>query len=206
MKYLRIKNWNKFQHYKDRQPPWIKLHRSFFDDYEISCLQDASKLHLILIWLFAAQNDGKIPEDAIFLQKKLGLAKPPDLEPLINSGFLIMEQPASTVIAEGLQDASNLLLEKRREETEKSASAFAEFYAAYPRKVAKPDALKAWNSLALQNGSVEKLMAALEAAKASEQWTKDSGRFIPHPATWLRQRRFEDEAVVPAVTKPSLAL
>lgn len=204
MKYLKVKNWAKFQHYKDRQPPWIKLHRSFFDDYEVSCLQDASKLHLILIWLFASQNDGKIPEDANFLQKKLGLSKPPDLEALINNGFLITEQVDSNVLADGLQDDSNLRLEKRREETEKSARAFEAFYAAYPRKVAKPDALKAWKSLALQNGSVEKVMVALEAAKGSEQWVKDKGRFIPHPATWLRQRRFEDEQ--PAAQKQGLAL
>lgn len=204
MNYLKVKNWAKFQHYKDRQPPWIKLHRSFFDDYEVSCLQDASKLHLILIWLFASQNDGKIPEDANFLQKKLGLSRPPDLEPLINNGFLIREQVASKALADGLQDDSNLRLEKRREETEKSALAFEAFYAAYPRKVAKPEARKAWNKLALQNGAVEKLLAALETVKLTEQWQKNGGQFIPHPATWLNQRRFEDEQ--PAQAKPGLAL
>lgn len=204
MNYLRVKNWTKFQHYKDRQPPWIKLHRSFFDDYEVSCLQDASKLHLILIWLFAAQNDGKIPEDANFLQKKLGLGKPPDLEPLINNGFLIREQVDSNVLADGKQDDSNLHLEKRREETEKSARAFAEFYAAYPRKVAKPDALKAWNSLALQNGSIERVMAGLAAAKGSEQWARENGKFVPYPATWLRGRRWEDELAPAAERKVAL--
>lgn len=205
MNYLKVKNWTKFQHYKDRQPPWIKLHRSFFDDYEVSCLQDASKLHLILIWLFAAQNDGKIPEDANFLQKKLGLSKPPDLEPLIINGFLIREQVDSNVLADGLQSDSNLHLEKRREETEKSARAFEAFYAAYPKRVAKPDARKAWTALSLQNGDVEKLMTALEAAKASEQWTRENGKYIPHPHRWLSKRRFEDE-VGAAPTKPALAL
>lgn len=204
MNYLRVKNWTKFQHYKDRQPPWIKLHRSLFDDYEFSCLQDASKLHLILIWLFASQNDGKIPEDANFLQRKLGLNKPPDLKPLIIHGFLIPEHVDSKALAEGKQDASNLHLEKRREETEESARAFERFYFSYPRKVAKPEALRAWKSLSLQNGSFERLMTALEAAKGSEQWLKEGGRFIPHPATWLRQRRFEDEP--PPPQKQGLAL
>ena len=53
MNYLRVKNWEKFQHYKDRTPPWIKLYRDLLNDYEFSCLQDASKAHLMLIWLLA---------------------------------------------------------------------------------------------------------------------------------------------------------
>jgi hypothetical protein len=105
---LRIKNWTEFQHYKDRNPPWIKLHRALLDDYEFSRLHDASKAHLLLIWLFASQLDGAIPEDAQFLKRKLGLDKEPDLNLLINHGFLIPEQVASTALA---QDASNPLLE-----------------------------------------------------------------------------------------------
>ncbi len=27
----RIKNWDKFQHFKNRRPPWIKLHREILD-------------------------------------------------------------------------------------------------------------------------------------------------------------------------------
>jgi hypothetical protein len=204
VKYLTIKNWMKFQHYKDRNPPWIKLHRTLFDDYEFSRLQDASKLHLILIWLFASQNAGKIPEDANFLKSKLGLDKPPDLKALINSGFLLPEQGASNPIADGLQDASKLHLEKRREETEKNERAFTEFWSSYPRKVAKHDALKAWKSLSLHNGEVESLLGALEAAKSSDQWRKDNGQFIPHPAKWLRQRRFED--VLPVAPEKKVAL
>jgi hypothetical protein len=191
--YLRVKKWEEFQHYKDRNPPWIKLHRGILDDYEFSCLQDASKAHLMLIWVFASQNGGKIPEDANFLQRKLGLAKPPDLEILINHGFLIREQVDSTALAEGLHDDSKLRLEKRREEAEKSARAFQDFWDAYPRKVSKPDAVKAWKSLALHNGDVEKLMAGLASWKKSEQWSEQEGKFIPHPSRWLSKRRWEDE-------------
>ena len=34
---LRILNWEKFQHYKVRRPPWIKLHHSLLDDYAFHC-------------------------------------------------------------------------------------------------------------------------------------------------------------------------
>jgi hypothetical protein len=203
VRYLRIKNWEEFQHYKDRNPPWIKLHRSLLDDYEFSQLQDASKAHLMLIWLFASQNDGKIPEDARFLQRKLGLEKPPDLKTFIDHGLLIPEQDASNALADGKQDDSDALAlarsqeaEKRREEAERAREQFAAFWIAYPRKVAKPDAERAWQKLALHNGDFERVMNALETQKRSPKWREQEGQFIPHPATWLNGRRFEDEADV----------
>lgn len=204
MRYLTVKNWKQFQHYTDRSPPWIKLHRSVLDDYEFSCLQDASKAHLLLIWVFASQNDGRIPEDANFLQRKLGLNSKPDLNTLIEHGFLIVEQDACSTLAEGYQSDSNLLPreEERREETD--ALAFDAFWQAYPKKVAKLDALKAFKRARLKNGDFEAAMAALESAKQSDQWLRDDGKYIPHPATWLRKRRFEDEQ--PTAAKARLAL
>lgn len=117
MKYLKVKNWGEFQHYKDRNPPWIKLHRSLLDDYEFSRLQDASKAHLMLIWLFASQRDGTIPADPNFLKKKLGLQREPDLKTFIDHGLLIPEQNGSDVLAERKQNAP--LEEKRTNTTEK---------------------------------------------------------------------------------------
>ena len=120
MRYLRIKNWSEFQHYKDRNPPWIKLHRTLLDDYEFACLQDASKLHLMLIWLFASQCDGRVPDDPPFLMKKLGLSTKPDIKYLISHGFLLYDGDASNMLA---LDASNLRLETETEtETESTLS------------------------------------------------------------------------------------
>ena len=89
MKYLSVKNWETFQHYKERTPPWIKLHRDLLRDYTFSCLQDASKLHLMLIWLLASQLDNKIPADAEFIRKQIGVSGEIDFNELISKGFLI---------------------------------------------------------------------------------------------------------------------
>lgn len=105
MRYLTVKNWGEFQHYKDRNPPWIKLHRALLDDYEFSRLQDASKAHLMLIWLFASQRDGKVPNDPAFLKEKLGLQKEPNLQLFIDQGLLIPEQVASNTLADSKQSA-----------------------------------------------------------------------------------------------------
>lgn len=70
---------------------------------------------------------------------------------------------------------------------------FAEFWSEYPRKVAKAKAEKAWESVKPTDEVFEKIMQAVRRQKTSEQWRKDNGQYIPHPTTWLNQRRWEDE-------------
>ncbi len=70
---------------------------------------------------------------------------------------------------------------------------FLAFYQKYPRKEKKAEAFKEWKSIAPQNGTYEAIMSALEKFKSSEGWKKEEGKFIPHPSTWLYQRRWEDQ-------------
>lgn len=74
------------------------------------------------------------------------------------------------------------------------ADGFAAFWAAYPKKAGKADALKAWNKLAPDVVLQEQMGKVLEVQKQSQQWRKDGGQYIPMPATWLNGRRWEDEA------------
>jgi hypothetical protein len=68
---------------------------------------------------------------------------------------------------------------------------FELFWTAYPRKEAKPAARRAWEKLAPSGAVVEKIMASIPAWEKTEQWSER--RFIPHPATFLNQKRFNDE-------------
>lgn len=70
---------------------------------------------------------------------------------------------------------------------------FGRFWDEYPRKTAKKMAERAWMKIKMTNELYAKIMAALEEQKRSQQWTKDDGRFIPHPATWINQERWEDQ-------------
>lgn len=88
MKSFAIKNWNDFQHYSKRNPPWIKLHRSILDDYAFCSLPDEAKAHLMLLWAYASQNNGRVPADALFLERKLSITNL-DLDLLVERGFLI---------------------------------------------------------------------------------------------------------------------
>lgn len=70
---------------------------------------------------------------------------------------------------------------------------FDVFWKAYPRKSNKGGARKAWKKLSPDKELFAKIMAALEVAKKCEQWTKERGQFIPYPATWLNQERWDDD-------------
>ncbi len=83
---------------------------------------------------------------------------------------------------------SNTVIQKERLKNQ-----FAEFWKEYPRKVAKAKAEKAWESVKPTDEVFEKIMQAVRRQKLSEQWRKDNGQYIPHPTTWLNQKRWEDE-------------
>ncbi len=70
--------------------------------------------------------------------------------------------------------------------------AFDTFWAAYPRKIGKQAAKKAFAKV--PKSAWPKLVPAIDAQKKSRQWTVEDGRFIPNPATWLNQGRWDDEA------------
>ena len=70
---------------------------------------------------------------------------------------------------------------------------FEKFWSAYPRKEGKQKARAAFEKVTV---SLDVLLIALEAQKKSSQWTKDNGQFIPHAATWLNGKRWEDQLAV----------
>lgn len=84
---------------------------------------------------------------------------------------------------------------------EKTSERFALFWQAYPKKVGKGAAETAWRKLKPGAELVQTMLSAIAAAKKSSQWLRDGGQYIPNPATWLGQRRWEDEHVAPALAE-----
>ena len=79
----------------------------------------------------------------------------------------------------------------------KAASEFDEgfewFWSEYPVHKARRDAERAWRATEAHRPDTEVLIAALNSQMKSDAWTRDGGRFIPYPATWLNGARWEDE-------------
>ena len=83
--------------------------------------------------------------------------------------------------------------EERRKKKEEIDLYFARFWESYPRKEAKQTAKKAFEKLNPDEALLQTMLEAIERFKGSAQWREENGRFIPHPATWINQRRWEDE-------------
>lgn len=70
---------------------------------------------------------------------------------------------------------------------------FDRFWAVYPKKRARGDALKAWKSIKPSEQLLEQMRSTIGRATTSIDWTKNGGQYIPHPATWLRAQGWLDE-------------
>ena len=80
--------------------------------------------------------------------------------------------------------------ENEKENESKKAANFDRFWEAYPRKAGKVKAQTAFQKVTVP---VEIILSAIAEQKKSPQWQKDGGQFIPHPATWLNGKRWEDQ-------------
>lgn len=102
---------------------------------------------------------------------------------------------------EGMQEKQEWKNERIKEEKQTQPSQekttgesrFETFWKSYPKKVAKKDALKAWEKQKCGNGIFETVMEKLEQFKSSNAWTRDNGRYIPNPASWINGERWNDE-------------
>jgi hypothetical protein len=182
MRYLSVKNLQKYQHYRDRRPPWIKLHVSLFDDYAFQCLQDASKLHLVLFWLLASQMENRIPYDLDYITRKLGTTSPVDVEVLILQGFIEVSQDDGKMLAERKQSAMvETETEAYTKETETEPpkppgglsddeqAVLDHFLAKHPRRRTDPKKAKRYIGGGLKHFSVDQLKRAIDG-NAMDPW------------------------------------
>lgn len=191
------KNWQQFQHYKDRCPPWIKLHRDLLNDRAFMLLPIASKALAPLLWLLASESkseQGDFDASVEELEFRLRLT-PKEIETglraLIDKGFFIV---ASGVLADRKQPAIPEGETEGEGETKKNALArFEVFWSAYPKKTAKDDARKAFDKRKPDDEMLAQMLTAIAAQAATLDWQKEKGKYVPHPATWLNGGRWMDE-------------
>lgn len=212
---LTPKNWASFQHYKDRSPAWIKLHRGILDDFAFSRLPVASKALAPLLWLLASEHDGgTIPASFEEIAFRLRWSEADVVEavkPLIAAKFFSADSDA---LAQCQQVAC---LEKEREErkeveVEKEAESrsvakatrptaskkFQEFWEQYPRRQGpnpRAPAEKKFEALVRTGLSPDVLIqGARDASDAARKRGDYGSRFIPQTITWLNQSRWADAA------------
>lgn len=192
-----IKNWTRFQHYKDRNPPWIKLHVEILASEDWVTLDDASKLLMLVCMMIAAKHDGCVPDNPAYIRRVSYTAKLPNLKPLIACGFLVPLADASTMLADARPEKET----ETETETEKNMSdvpsdarakyspEFEEFWKAYPtdRIMSKKKAGEQWARIADADRK-----AAMAAVPAFKDYCRKNTTYRPvHAERFLSQRRFD---------------
>lgn len=86
--HLKVRNFDRFQHYKNRRPPWVKLYNNLTDDYDFGCLSNASKYLAIGMLLLASRTENHIPNDPAWIARELHYDGDPDLKEVERSGFI----------------------------------------------------------------------------------------------------------------------
>lgn len=208
---LTPKNWDNFQHYKHRSPPWIKLHRNLLDDMQYQRLPIASKAIAPMLWLLASEShDGVIhrtPEEIAFRLRMTEKEVISAIKPLIDNGFFIED---SNMLAECVQDAtterekSRVRVEKEKEKEIDtpdgvSADVFKDYLEVRKNKKAK------WSETALKGLIKESTKAGLSLQQAMElccargwvgfnaDWVKDQDVGKPNND---KQWMFSDQGIV----------
>ena len=70
---------------------------------------------------------------------------------------------------------------------------FDEFWKSYPKKQGKDAAKTSFVKRKVGKELLQQMLSAIDQQKSTDQWKKDGGQFIPAPATWLNQGRWQDE-------------
>ena len=115
----KIKGWEKFQHYKDRNPPWIKLHYELKTSADWVMLSDASRLLAVVCMMLASRNDGCVTNDPAFIKRVAYLDKIPDLKPLIKTGFLVLADASKSEQSQAVDTTETEAEVEKEVDTEK---------------------------------------------------------------------------------------
>ena len=179
------KNWAKFQHFKDRKPPWIKLYRDLLDDIEWHELDGELAKTLVMIWLIASEDIKGILPNLKQLAFRLRINENTLKQRLTKLDSWLIQDDIKVISDRYQDDAPETETETEREKEKDSPFSF--FWKHYPSKVGKRKALAKWKEL---KPDIETVLKALSWQVESDQWKNG---YIPNPSTYLNEGRWEDE-------------
>jgi hypothetical protein len=115
---LRVKNWHRFQHFKDRRPPWIKLYRELLDDPDWHELDSEASKALVMLWLIASEDDGRLP-DSKKIAFRLRISEQKTKSLIGKLSHWLEQDDISAISSRHQGDAPETETETYKEETEK---------------------------------------------------------------------------------------
>ena len=204
---IRIKNWEKFQHYKHRDPPWIRVYKGLLNDREWFALDDGAARKLVEFWLIASESDGALPnpKDLAF---RLRITEK-QVASVLSKLSHWLEHDASTTLAECERHALPETETETETETDNTETdiravanatrpdrdeAFEQFWKAYPKREGanpKAPARKSFDA-AVRSGADPPAIVAGAVAYAADPSTKIGTSYVAQAVTWLNQKRWQD--------------
>ena len=219
---IQIINWSSLQSYKDRKPPWIRLHKTLLDNFEYHSMSADARAMLPMLWLLASEYKDPTAgivdssyEKIAFRLRMRNETVTEALREIERSGFITLSTP-ETVDTSGCNETVTKPLQNRNEtvtpETEAETEAetketcsflFNEFWTKYPNHAGagktkvkdKFSKVIAKNDASAIFDGLDNMLEAIREGNLDKQ-------FVPHAMTWLNQARwesvYEKKAKVPA--------
>lgn len=218
----RVRNLKKYQHYKNRNPPWVKLHNKLLADQEFVGLRDSAWRLAFELVLLSSTNGEAIPGDAKSLSFLLRRTiKQRDVDLLASIGFIVSaSKNASNPLAECLQPAPDFASEVREQSTETEGetetplpplrgdpNGFDRAWKTYPHyqgRSVKAEARKVWNQRKLETVA-ESVLTWIDAYAQTEDWQRESGSRVPGMQVWLKKPDFSDKPEIFNARRPTLS-
>lgn len=191
---MRIKNWHKHQHFKDRKPPWIKLYREILDDIEWHELDAKAAKVLVMLWLIASEFDGELPE-LKRLAFRLRMSET-ETKTICSKLSHWLEDFDITTISERYQNDAPETEGEKEGETKKEppsgALRFEDFWKAWPKNERKQDKAKClakWKSEKLDKVA-DTILSDVQVKQQTQKWQQG---YIEAPLVYLNGKRWLDE-------------
>ena len=198
---FQIKGFKKFQHFKDRKPPWIKLYRELLDDLEWHELDAKAAKVLVMLWLIASESDGVLP-DTKKLSFRLRISEKEVISSCNNLSHWL-EQVDITAISPRYQETrveteteteteTDIVGDEHRDiENPQSAKPdnpdFMQAWEAYPQRpgASKAAALRAWSARIKDGTSAGEMIAGTKRYAAYCKSQKTEPQFVKQPSTFF---------------------
>lgn len=181
-------NWHQYQHYKDRNPAWIKSYTRLIDgdSVEFSRLPDHQKWQMHAITLLASRHNNAIPCDPAWITERLHLRSKLDLKALEATGMIEIVEVASGVLAGCEQDAvpeKEIEKEKRQRHSADGARAPSAHV-----KVFEEEAQKAGIRVAIDKPDAIQLASAFKACGSEEEFRRACAGWFASDDEWVRDK------------------
>lgn len=213
----RVRDWEKFKHFKDRNAPWVKLNKDLLNNRDWFDLPADTSKTLVMLWLVASEDperEGNLPdlgELAFRLRlqeaelrkhlERLGKwLEQNDTEMDILSTDVVQHddsvsslEPLMSVASEPAVDTLKKAVSRKRKYSKASYSKeFRAFWNLYPKKAGKTNAYAKYTQIT-KTDSPDVILAGLRNQLKNTSFTEDPQHFT-FPETWLNQRRWEKKA------------